>query len=431
MKRNMAILISLLAFHGAKAQMTLNDCLIYAREHAHANVISRLDIEKAEADRRIAAAELMPYLSLSSSGNLSFGRNIDPETNTYDNKQTLSTGFGLQMSLPLFDGLVNINNLKAARVARLRNVEAAQIEEDRISLEVVSSFYNVAYCKAMVTQMRQQLERDSTDLMATRRGEKLGIKSGADVAEMAAIVAADEYELSNQTNLLAKAYLKLRGDMGMELSYEPLQLIESPAETTEPAGLSENPRVSEARLALKESELHLRAAKGAYSPRISLNSGISTSYYKMIGNGSSVPSFREQWKNNMGEYVGFSVTIPLFTGLSTTNKVKRAQIEVKQSRQRLEQTAYELEKETSEAALDLKGATEELKAAAKSLAAEELAYKAVRRKYELGNASAIDLYTAGAKLATARAKHEGARIRTRIGEITLAYYNGEKLIKEY
>ena len=200
MKRNMAILISLLAFHGAKAQMTLNDCLIYAREHAHANVISRLDIEKAEADRRIAAAELMPYLSLSSSGNLSFGRNIDPETNTYDNKQTLSTGFGLQMSLPLFDGLVNINNLKAARVARLRNVEAAQIEEDRISLEVVSSFYNVAYCKAMVTQMRQQLERDSTDLMATRRGEKLGIKSGADVAEMAAIVAADEYELSNQTN---------------------------------------------------------------------------------------------------------------------------------------------------------------------------------------------------------------------------------------
>lgn len=429
MKRKPAILIFLMTAQSLMAQMTLNDCLVYARDHAHANVINRLEVEKSDADKRIAASELMPYVGLSTNGNISFGRNIDPETNTYDNKKTLSTGFGLQMSLPLFDGLVSINNLKAANVAKLRTAQAAQVEQDRISLEVIRSFYNVSYCKAMVEQMRQQLERDSTDLLATERGHQLGIKSGADVAELKALVASDEYELSNQSNLLAKAYLKLRSDMGMELSGQPLDLIETDPETG--SGINAvNPRIAEAELALKESKLYLRSAKGAFSPRISLTGGVSTSYYKMIGNGFEAPSFREQWKNNMGEYIGFSVTIPLFTGLSTTNRMKRAAIEVKQSQTRLDQTRYEIEKATTEAELDLRAASDEFTAATKRMEAEQLAFKAVRRKFELGDASAIDLYTSGAKLATARANLEGKRIQKLISAITLAYYHGEKLIKE-
>ena len=106
----------------AAAQMSLNDCLVYARDHAHGNILGSLEVERANIDKRLAAADLMPHVGLSSSGNISFGRNIDPETNTYDNKKTLSTGFGLQMSLPLFDGLVSINNLKVLLERLTKNV---------------------------------------------------------------------------------------------------------------------------------------------------------------------------------------------------------------------------------------------------------------------------------------------------------------------
>lgn len=98
--------------------MTLEDCLEYARKHAHVNIINRLEVEKAETEKRLAVSEMLPYVSLSGDGNLSFGRNIDPETNTYDNKKTLSTGIGLRMSLPVFDGLVRVNNYKAAHAAK-------------------------------------------------------------------------------------------------------------------------------------------------------------------------------------------------------------------------------------------------------------------------------------------------------------------------
>jgi len=429
MKRTIIIVSLLLAGQALVAQMSLNDCLVYARDHAHKNIINRYETDKSSIDKRLAAADLMPNVAFSSSGTVSFGRNIDPETNTYDNKKTLSTGFGLHMSLPVFDGLVNVNTLKAARMAHLRQVQAAQAEQDRVSLSVIRAFYNVSYCKAMVVQMEQQLERDIADLRATERCEALGTKSGADVAEMRAIVATDEYELSNQRNLLAKAYLTLRGEMGMELTGEPLDLTEED-DGGSPGYYAEHPRIAEAELALRKSEYDFKAAKGAFSPKISMSAGITTSYYKMIGADMAAADFGRQWHDNMGQYVGFSVSIPIFTGMSNINRMKRAKIEVLANRIRLDRTRYEIGKETAEAALDLEAATDEHEAALKRLAAEELAFKAVRRKFELGSASAIDLYTSSAKLASARANLEGKRIQKIISKIILAYYHGEKLIKE-
>ena len=403
------------------AQMTLNDCLVYARDHAPRNVINGIAVRQSAIDSRIAASDLMPSVGLSSNGNLSFGRNIDPETNTYDNRKTLYTGFGLQMSLPLFDGLVSINNLKAAKTGKLRQEEAVRLEADNISLEVIRSFYNVSYCKAMVSQMEEQLERDLRNL-------KAGTKSGADVAEVEAIVAADRYELTNQRNLLSKAYLTLRSTMGMEPDDSELELTEEEY-AGEPDAEFVHPRIAEARLGLQQSKYSLRAAKGAFSPVISLNAGVSTSYYKIFGADYVNRRFSQQWHDNMGQYIGFSVYFPIFNGLSRVNGLKKAKLEVKRQEALLEEARLETDRQKSEARLDYDAATDELEAATARVTAEETAYKAVQRKFELGGASAIDLYTSGAKLATARANREGKRIQKIISRILLGYYNGEKLIK--
>lgn len=412
----------------ARAQMTLNDCLIYARDHAHKNIINNLAEEQAKINARISASALMPSVGLSASGNISFGRNIDPETNTYDNKQTLSTGLGLHMSLPVFDGLVSINNLKAARTRHNRMAKSAEADRDMISIEVIKAFYNVSFCKAMVAQMEEQLSRDLKHLQATRKGELLGTKSGADVTEIKAIVASDEYELTNQRNLLAKAWLQLRGSMGMAMSGDTLHLLETRHEASPVANFI-HPRLAEASLAVNESRYDLRAAKGAFSPVISFSAGVSTSYYKMLGNNMLIsPGFSQQWRDNMGQYVGISVSIPIFTGLSSTNKVRLARLELETRLTQLDQTRYDIERATAEARLDYRSAVEEHRAAQARLDAELCAFNAIQRKFELGAASAIDLYTSGVKLAAARANLEGKRISEIICRITIGYYLGEPLI---
>jgi len=357
----LSILLGMVS-QGVSAQMTLNDCLVYVRDHAPRNLVNGIEVRQAAMDTRLAASDLMPSVGLSSSGSLSFGRNIDPETNTYDNRKTLYTGFGLSMSLPLFDGLVSVNNLKAAKAGRLRREEAARLAEDNLSLEVIRSFYNVSYCKAMVAQMEEQLERDQKNLEATQLGLELGTKSGADVAEIEAIVASDRYELTNQQGLLSKAYLKLRSDMGMEPDGGELELVEEEYEGAADAGF-EHPRVAEARLGLKQSRYSLRAAKGAFSPVIYLNAGVSTSYYKIYGQDYLNRRFSQQWRDNMGQYVGFSVSFPVFTGLSRINRLNKARLEVRRQEYLLQEARQETEREKAEARLDLEAATRELAAA--------------------------------------------------------------------
>ncbi|MBD5357026.1 MAG: TolC family protein [Bacteroides sp.] len=427
-KRNILISLMLLFPASLFSQMTLRDCLIFARDNAHANLINNMEVRKAEIDAKLAGSPLMPYVGFSASGNMSFGRNIDPETNTYDNRQTVSTGFGLQMSMPLFDGLVNFNNLKAAQTARLRMQKNAIVEQDRISIEVISAFYEVSYCKAMVRQMEEQLKRDCKDLDGVMRQEELGTKSGADVAEIKALVANDEYELLNRENLLRKAYLTLRSKMGMELSSEPIELIEEEGIEEIMTADASHPKIAEAELLIKEMRYKLRAAKGQYFPTLSFTGGISTSYYKMVGSDYYTPNFRKQWHDNMGEYIGVAVSIPLFDGLSTVNSVKYANINLKESELKLEQTKYELERETIEAELSYNSACREFGAARRRVEAEEVAYRGVRRKFELGMSSAVDLYTSAAKLSAAIANMEGKRIQRIISLITLNYCKGGQLI---
>lgn len=410
--------------------MTLNDCLIYARDHAHSNRIKRLDVEAAAAEKRITTADLMPYMSLGSSASLSYGRNIDPETNTYDNKRTLGSGFGLEMSLPLFDGLVRINNLKASKAALCRKDKEQKMEEDRISLEVIKGFYNISYCKAMVVMMESQLRRDSTDLEASKRSLALGIKSGADVAELEAIVAADKYELINQRNLLKKANLTLRTSMGMPPSDAPILTDDELSVFQSDTPKRTLPDIEEAEMAVKESTMYLRAAKGGYYPRLSFNAGISTSYYRMMGIHTEVPSFSSQFRDNMGEYFGFSLSIPIFDGFATGNRVKKASIQLRESKIRLEQTRYKIMQALDEARLDYDAAIEELNAATHRLESEEIANEVMRRKFELGAVSAIELYTSSSKLAEANASLVGKRIQRVIAEITLRYYEGYPLIND-
>ena len=203
----------------------------------------------------------------------------------------------------------------------------------------------------MVRQMEEQLERDLRNLQAVGRGLSLGTKSGADVAEIEAIVASDRYELTNQKSLLRKAYLQLKSDMGMEPDGNELELVEEEYEGEADAGFI-HPRIAEAQMSLKESRYNLRAAKGAFSPRIYLNAGVSTSYYRIYGAEYTNRRFSQQWHDNMGQFVGFSVSLPVFTGLSTTNKVKKAALEVCRQESLLEEARYGIAREKAEAELD-------------------------------------------------------------------------------
>lgn len=417
------------------APLTLQECLVYARDHSPRNAQSRFNHEQRRIAMQNSALQFLPYVSASTNANLNFGRGIDPETNTYGTKKTLGSSFGLSMSLPLFDGLVNINNYKMNKSYLRESENSAKMYADEVSLSVIKAFYNVIYYKELLQQVTQMLDADRENLRQTRRQLELGIKSKADVDEIAATVAEDEYTLVNQQNLLDEALLTLKSVMWwppeQELHvYDKLELPETANILIDNANLHELPQAKIAAEQLQQRKLALRIARGNFVPGLSLSAGVSTSYNRTLNMNYRTLPFHRQFTDNMGEYISTGISFPIFGRLSKYNNLRSSKLSYKIQQSMYDETMRSLHTEKQRLRMNLEGAQKEYFSAVSRLTAVESAHTANRRKYELGNISALELSTSSVRLAQARATLTGKQIQLLIQKMQYDYYNGKPYIRE-
>ena len=416
------------------APMTLQECLVYARDHSSVNLQNRYSYEQQRIALQNSAMQFLPYISASANANLSFGRGIDPETNTYGTKQNLGTSFGLSMSLPLFDGLVNINNYRMNKSYVRTSQTTAQMRADEVSLAVIRAFYNVVYCEELVRQVGLSLEVAQENLRQTRRQEQMGLKSRADVDEMSATVADNEYQLVNQQNLLDIARLDLKAAMSWPVEREieidgRLQSIDNGSNFSCDINLMELPAAKIAGEKLHQRKLAVRIARGNFIPGISLSAGMSTSYYKTLNMHYDAAPFHRQFKDNIGKSISTGISIPLFGRLSKYNSLKNSKLSYKIEQAAYDETMRNLTTEMMKLVMNLEGARKEYLSSISRLTAVESAHAANQRKYELGKISALELSTSSSRLAQARATLTGKQIQLLIQKMQYDYYNGKPYIK--
>ncbi len=415
--------------------LTLQQCLVYARDHSLANEQSRYSYEQQRIALQNSAMQFLPYVSASTSANISFGRGIDPETNTYGTKQTLGTSFGLSMSLPLFDGLVNVNNFKINKSYVRESKSMMQMRADEVSLTVIKAFYNVVYCKELVQQVSAVLESDRECLRQTKRQEQLGAKSRADVEEMAATVAEDEYSLIHQQNQLEVALLELKSAMSwpLEQSIEVSAKLDNPCDDnyfSADVNILNLPAAIIAGEKLRQRKLAVRVARGNFFPSISLSAGVSSSYYKTLNMNYDAPPFHRQFKDNMGEYISTGISFPIFGRFGKYNNLRNSKLSYKMQQAIYNETIRSLQVDARRLVMNLEGARREYLAAISRLTAVETSHAANVRKYELGTVSALELSTSTTRLVQARATLTGKHIQLIIQKMQYDYYNGKNYIKE-
>ena len=200
-------------------RMTLDECMAYAVEHSP--VVRQQDYTNRNyrQDYIESVAALVPSVSGSVSATTSFGRSVDPETNTYTDVSNLSNNYGVSGQMPVFAGFTGINTIRAAKVMRLMGVEELQRVKDEVALNTMQAYFDVVYYTESVRLAREQLETSTGNLAKSRKLLELGLKSAADVAEQEAQCASDDYLLTQQEN-----NLELAGDRACrndELSGRP------------------------------------------------------------------------------------------------------------------------------------------------------------------------------------------------------------------
>ena len=446
MKRISIVLCAsaVLCFTTAQAQQwTMWQCMQYAVDHNHDVKRAELELDNYKAQKTGAIGSFLPYVDAGIGAQYNFGRAIDPETNTYTDVSTFYNGYQLSASLPVFDGFNRLHALKAAQASVLMGQSALRQRQNLTALDVLQAYTNVAYYEGLVKMANAKVEETMLLLKQTKVLEEVGRKSAADVAQVESQQAEADYELTRQQNLYASAMLELKKTMGYPLNdslsttldYGNRILGQAKRQSratnpTEQLNMTEqHPELLASRYQMLASKHEWRQARASLLPGLSLSAGLNTTYYKTLQS-ETAASFSSQFKNNMGEYVGATLSIPLFNRLQSITNIRKAKNNYKMAREAYEQKLLELEKLSCEAWQDLQGYLKQTAQMTHKVEADSIAYQLTRRQYEEGLSTAIDLRTTSAQLLNSKATLLQCQLMAMVKEQLVRYYNGETIWTE-
>ncbi len=415
----------------AQHQFTLEEAMRYAVENNTDVKIQEETNASTHQDRIRTTASLFPSLSASSSLYNSYGRSIDPETNTYTTVGNVSNSYSVSSYITVFSGLTKINALRASKINEEMGGHSMQQKKDAAALSVMQLYFDVLYYEQSVRIVEEQKAAAERLLALTRKQEELGIKSAADLALSLSQVASYDLMLTQQQGTLEQTLLNLKEAMNYPLQ-EEISLIgeitEEPTATLASFDIEANPDYQIAKSQLEVSRTSLKIARGAYLPTLSVGAGYNNYYYASLADGYTPTPFGDQIKANYGYYVGASLSIPIFSSLSYRTSVARSRHSLRTAELQLYKTQIQVSKAANQALLSRNNYRKEQISAKAKVEALEIANEAMIRKYEQGVASAIDLQTTANDLLGARAEELRARLNYQVESQMVNYYSGKPII---
>jgi len=423
----------------AQEAMSLYACMAYAVENSSKKKIQDADNADALVSRRDAILKAFtPKVSAGTYAYSNFGRAVDPETNTYISSTSFNNGYSVDGSIMLFDGFSALNNIKISNIAVKMGISQEQKLRDEICLSVMEAYYNVLFHTQMVEVMESQIEAARSNLTLVKKQLELGQKGRADLADR-------EYQLINSRNQKDEAVLTLKALMlwpveevlpvdmsAVRDSFElPEICMESAAEITSFAH-ENNPAVRIAKGKMDQARYELKTAKWQFLPSLSLNGGWSTSYYTYPGRKDyqAIP-FGTQFRNNGGEYIQLSLSIPIYDRLSRHSNLSKKKNDWRRARAEYEQTLHDVESEISRAIQDSKGALAAFFQAEKRSVVQEEAYRLGERKMLQGLISPIEFQTVSNDYLNAKAEQLNARFQYLLKSSVVSYYKGISYLDQY
>ncbi|MBR2136246.1 MAG: TolC family protein [Bacteroidales bacterium] len=417
----------------------------YAVEHSARVKVAQADLSDTRVERREAVLKTFtPQVSASSYGYYNWGRSVDPETNTYSNIKSFHNGYSLSAGLALFDGFQAVNNMKISKTSLLMGISREQQAEDEVCLATMEAWSNVLYYSELSRILEDQVAAAQLSLDKARKEEQLGKKAYADVVQMEAELADKQYQSLQAKGKADDALLTLKSVMMWPLdtplvldSQEPSRLADNASKNQEDIAhivdyaLAHNPQAIIAEGNVSNARRQLSMARWQLAPSLNLSGGWSTTYFTYPGRAGYTPvPFREQLKNNRGEYIQLSINIPIYNRLQAQSSVIRRKNAYDRAVAERDQKMTELEAEVKRAVQDRDNTLSSWKLALKRAEVQQEAYKLNVKKYDQGMISSIEYQSAVNNWLQAQADRLQAQLTYMIKEKVLRYYQGQSYLSQ-
>jgi outer membrane protein len=443
MKKGIIMAAMLLAATATWAQKkwTLEDCIDYAMENNITLKKARLSAESAQEDVKGSKAALLPSLSASTNQSVGYRPWQDAGITTVTNGQVnakvdkgyYNGSYGLNASWTLWNGNRNRNTVKLNKLSAQQSEIEAETTAKNIQEQIAQLYVQILYLTEAVKVSEQSLETSKKNEERGQEMLEVGKMSKADVAQLSAQRAADEYSIVEARANIAKYRLQLKQllelDGQSDFDIVVPSTTDQQALATVPAlqgvyeqALVSRPEMKSGELAVKSSELNVKIAKAGYFPTLSMTGGFGTSTNSLSNN-----SWGLQMKTNFDASAGLSLSIPIFDQRQTKTNVAKARIQQQQALLDLQDRQKQLYQTIEQYWLDAETNQQKFRAALATEQSEQQSYDLLSEQFRLGLKNIVELMTGKDKLLTAQQNKLQSKYQTILAQQMLKFYGGEKI----
>ena len=436
-----ALLASSLPLHGWAKQWTLKDCIDYAIQNNISLQKTRLQMLSTKEDVKQAQAELLPSLSFSTSQNVNY--NPWPETNratvtngyveTSMDKVYYNGSYGLNLNWTVWNGNRNRTQLKLEKITAEQAELASATTANSIQEQIAQLYVQILYSADAVDVCKQSLETSSMNEARGKEFVNVGKMSKADLAQLTAQRAKDEYSLveaeSNLKNYKRqmKQLLQITSeeefDVAMPSSTDEMAMETIPTLTSVyTAALDSRPEIKNAQLGIDGSELSIKMAKAQRMPTIGFNASAMTNTTSM-----SSKEWGTQLKNNFSTGAGVTLSIPIFDNRQSKTAIRKAKIQQQQYQLDLQDKQTTLYSTIENYWLQATTNQSKFRAAKANTTSAQESYDLLSEQFRLGLKNTVELMTGKTNLLTAQQNELQSKYLTILNMNMLDFYKGKKV----
>jgi outer membrane protein len=424
----------------AQNTWTLNKCISFSIEN---NIgLRQMEIQEklATEDLNQSKRELLPGINASSRAGISFGRSVDPNTNDIVNNEFFNNSYDVNASMTLFNGFRLLNQVEYQKFRKRASEMKRLSATDDLAFGVMTSYFEVLYFQGMLKIAQTQVETSGINLKKIERQVELGMKSKPDLLEMQANYESEQLRRIQVENSLKTSMLQLKQRMNLTdttslVLAEEKNLAETAAQpATENlfnSYLKWSPYFQSFEAQLKASRRMLAISRSQLYPSVSAYGSVGTGYYETTKDeaGKTI-RFGTQIDNNLSQYLGGSLNIPIFSRWAVRSDIKKAKLQVEQAQNTLEQEKQKLYFEMANNLNELEAIEKEYNQYQKQRDADQLAFQAAEKKIEQGLINVVDFYIAKNRLANSESNLLKTQLQWEVKKKILDFYSGKRFWEE-
>jgi outer membrane protein len=420
----------------AQDKWSLNDCINYAIKNNLQLKDVKINEEIAGINSRQSKWNLLPAIGAGADAGMNYGRSIDPNTNGIVNTSFFNNSYYLGTSIELFNGFMLQNQIRYQKFRK----EAAENNRlnatDDLAFGVMNAFFQVIYYEELLKIANDQKAISQLNLKKTEALVNTGLKAHTDLLEVKANFEKDELFCIQTANNIASSRISLKKAMNFPSDQQMTLVV--PRGSTVAEIINQLPELYNQHISwspyikIFESEYYasrkmLNMSRSAFFPSIRLQAAYNTGFYETNKDAQNqVIDFNSQIKNNRSQFVGASLSIPIFGRNAARFDVKRAKLASEQSISRLELAKQTVRYEMEENYNELTASWKEFQQAKIQMEADTLAFQAAQKKFDQGMINAVELYTIRNRMANTSSQVLHYMLTYELKRRILEFYEGKR-----